>query len=211
MPEYRRAFAPGGTFFLTIVTYQRRPLFAEPENVTRLHEALAAVQRERPFEILASAMLPDHLHFVWLLPPDDTDFSTRIGKTKVLFTRSLSMAVGRGGQCPPYAAVGRSGQWPPHAGGQLPASRVKHRESDVWQRRFWEHTIRDERDLEQHVDYIHYNPVKHGLVSCPHRWPNSSFRQWVGRGVYDDRWCCVCAGRRHPVPDFTDIDETAGE
>ena len=200
MPEYRRAFVPGGTFFLTVVTYRRKPLFAEERNVAMLRTALAAVKRERPFETLAVVVLPDHLHFVWELPPHDADFSTRVGRMKVLFTRAFRAA--DGGRCPAY-----SGRHPPGNA----ASRVKRREGDVWQRRFWEHTIRDEQDMERHVNYIHYNPVKHGLVPCPHLWRHSSFRQWVERGVYDDTWCCGCGSRRCPVPDFAEIEKQVGE
>lgn len=181
MPEYRRAFVPGGTFFLTIVTNARKPLFVEASNVIRLHAAIETVRQERPFSMLAHVVLPDHLHVVWTLPPGDADFSTRVGRMKVLFTKSLREQ--SGGHCPPY-------------NGRRPASRVKHRESGVWQRRFWEHTIRDEQDFARHVDYIHYNPVKHGVAACPHIWRESSFMRWVDEGVYSHDWCCCCTGRR---------------
>ncbi len=91
------------------------------------------------------------------------------------------------------------------------ASRRKHRESDVWQRRFWEHTIDGEEDFERHLDYIHYNPVKHGLAVCPHLWPHSSFQRWVQGGLHDDTWGCRCAGRTPRLPDMAHIEERAGE
>jgi putative transposase len=93
----------------------------------------------------------------------------------------------------------------------LSRSRQKHRESDVWQRRFWEHTIRDEHDFERHFDYIHYNPVKHGLVRCPHAWKASSFHFWVKRGVCDQFWGCNCSGRSSPLLDFSELEDTVGE
>ena len=115
--------------------------------------------------------MPDHLHFLWTLPPGDSDYSGRIARMKIAFTRSLD---------------GRSRREP--AEGSLRS----RRESDVWQRRFWEHTIQDERDFEQHLDYIHYNPVKHGHAICPHAWPFSTFSHWARQGVYDALWGCQC-------------------
>jgi putative transposase len=191
VPDYRRAYVPGGTFFLTFVTFERQRLLAEPYDIARLRRAIAAVKRERPFEIIAAAVMPDHIHFVWTLPPGDADFSSRAGRFKALFTRSLTASRTL------EAATTRS--------------RQRHRESNVWQRRFWEHVVRDERDLERHLDYIHYNPVKHGLVSCPHLWPHSSFMRWVRQGAYAANWCCGCAVPRGSVPDFSDIVDTIGE
>jgi len=159
MPEYRRMDAPGGTFFLTIVTYERTPLFTERANVELLRTIIGSVQRERPFVFPGAVILPDHLHFIWELPASDTDFSTRVGLLKARFTKAL------GDQ--------------PATRGRVLVSRRRHRERSVWQRRFWEHTIRDEQDFETHMDYMHYNPVKHGLARCPHAWPYSSFHHWV--------------------------------
>lgn len=101
MPEYRRAFVPGGTFFLTIVTFERLPLFSDRTHIRMLRAAVRRVKRERPFAMNAYAILPDHLHFVWTLPEGDSDFSRRIGRMKALFTKTLR-AVQNGGQCPPY-------------------------------------------------------------------------------------------------------------
>jgi putative transposase len=197
MPEYRRAYVEGGTFFFTIVTHQRRPLFSDAANVERLRSAIRQVKQERPFEIAAGVVLPDHSHFIWTLPEGDSDYSWRIGRMKVLFTKSLRGEESLGGA--------------EEVGSAHPTSREKHREADVWQRRFWEHVIRDERDLENHFNYLHYNPVKHGLANCPHEWASSSFQHWVKQGVYDPNWSCSCGGQiiRRPYPD--ELDATVGE
>lgn len=191
MPQYRRNYIPGGTFFLTLVTYQRAPLFSNPENISRLRVSLSITQLEMPFKILGAVVLPEHMHFLWTLPPNDANYSRRVGRLKVLFTRSL-----RGKKMLPK---------------HVSVSRQKHRESDVWQRRFWEHTIQHEADLAKHLDYIHYNPVKHSLVTCPHKWEYSSFHTLVKEGIYSADWCCSCAGRQSQVPDFSQIAEGMGE
>ena len=180
MPNYRRAHAPGGAFFFTLVTHGRRPIFQTPERVGLFREATRRVKRERPFEIVGAVVLPDHVHFLWTLPPGDADFSRRIARIKMEFTRSLGARSSR--------TLGES-------------SRRDRRESDVWQRRFWEHTIRDERDFEQHLNYVHYNPVKHGHATCPHAWPFSSFCEWVHRGAYEAEWGCQCRRRDFKLPD----------
>ncbi|HEY9602222.1 MAG TPA: transposase [Allocoleopsis sp.] len=191
MSQYRRAYVPGGTFFLTLVTYARKPLFSERQNISRLRSVVARTRVERPFEIVGAVILPNHIHFLWTLPSGDCNYSQRIARLKTLFTRSL-----RGRRSLPET---------------VSDSRRKHRESDVWQRRFWEHTIRNEADLERHLDYIHYNPVKHGLVSCPHLWEYSSFHKWVERDGYEVNWGCTCAGRELQVPDFSAIAQRVGE
>ncbi len=191
MPNYRRFYLPGGTFFLTLVTYNRTPLFSESENVSRLRNAVAAIKSEQPFEILGAVVLPDHIHFLWKLPPNDTAYPKRLGRIKVLFTQSL-----RGqGTLPQNVSF----------------SRRKRRESDVWHRRFWEHTICDEDDFEQHLNYIHYNPVKHNLSSCPHLWSYSSFSLWVKKVVYSVDWCCSCNGIKPKIPNFEVISYRLGE
>lgn len=172
MPNYRRFYVPGGTYFFTIVTYQRQRIFANPEHISRLRKAVAIVKSEMPFTIIGAVILPDHLHFIWQLPQGDTAYSKRIGKMKVLFTQSLSQL-----------EISKQ---------ENSLSRIKHRESNIWQRRFWEHTIRDEKDFNNHLNYIHYNPVKHHLVSCPHLWQYSSFHSWVKRKVLTNDWGCVC-------------------
>jgi putative transposase len=174
MPEYRRSNIPGGSVFLTIVTYEQEKLFLIPENIDNLREACSIIMREKPFTIDAAVILPEHIHFLWTLPPDDRDYSYRVGRMKVLFTRAL-----RGANNLPDDVC---------------ESRRKHRESDVWQRRFYEHTIRDELDFQKHLDYLHFNPVKHGLAKCVHDWEYSSFHRGVRRGEYDVKWGCQCNG-----------------
>jgi putative transposase len=191
MPQYRRPYVPGGTVFLTLVTFGRAPLFREALNVSRLRRAVAEVRKVWSFEIPGAVVLPDHAHFLWELPPNDADYSKRVGRIKVLFTQALH---GTGSQ-------------PAH----LSESRRRHRESDVWQRRFWDHMIRDEDDFAKHLDYIHFNPVKHGLVTCPHDWPYSSFALWVKREAYPPDWACCCDGRPVKLPDFGSIASRAGE
>jgi putative transposase len=170
MSQYRRAYIPGATVFLTLVTYDRSPLFTKAESIAHLRHALKTVLVEMPFQFVAGVVLPDHLHFIWTLPHNDSNYSKRIGRMKALFTRSL-----RGERCLPTT---------------FSRSRQRHRESDVWQRRFWEHTIQDEADFQKHFDYLHYNPVKHGLASCPYEWESSSFHRWVNCGWYEPDWGC---------------------
>jgi len=191
IPDYRRYFVPGGTYFLTVATYRRRPLLTDPNNLRRLRQAIREVKRDQPFEVLAAVVLPDHLHFVWSLPAGDDQYPKRIGRMKVLFTRSY-----RGQGVEPRA---------------VSASRRKHRESDVWQRRFWEHTIRDEHECGRCLDYVHYNLVKHGLATCPHLWKASSFHRWVERTLYEPHWGCCCAGQEPAELDFSGIEGRAGE
>lgn len=185
MPEYRRAFVPGGTFFFTLVTENRRPLFRDELNRKLLHDAIASARATRPFSLTAIVLLHDHLHLLITLPDGEADFSTRLSSIKATFTRAYLSAGGR--EAP------RS------------ASRVARRNRGVWQRRFWEHAIRDEDDLNHHLDYIHYNPVKHGVASCPHAWPHTSFHRWVEQGGYENEWLCACDSRRPIVPDFSDL------
>ena len=153
--RYRRAYTPGATFFFTVVTHARRPVLESPEAVEILRSALREVRLSRPFEIDAMVVLPDHLHCIWRLPPEDADFSTRWLLIKQFMTHRLS---------------GRMAKRP------------------LWQSRFWEHCLRDERDVAQHIDYIHFNPVKHGLVQQVCDWPYSSFHKHVASGIYPANW-----------------------
>ena len=136
-------------------------------------------------------LLPDHLHALWSLPEGDADFPTRFAVLKKSFTERWL----------------RGGGWE----GVVSDSRRRNRRRGVWQRRFWEHVIRDQEDLNQHLDYIHYNPVKHGLARCPHEWAYSTFGRWVKRGGYDPKWCCCCRGCEAKAPDFGGLEETAME
>jgi putative transposase len=165
MPNYIRTFQPGGTFFLTLVTERRMPVFANEPPRRMLHEALARCLTLHHFVLAAIVLLPDHLHILMTLPKGDADFSVRITNIKSNFTRM-------------YLA---------NDGVEETQSRSRRRQRSrgVWQRRFWEHTIRDLDDLNRHFDYIHYNPVKHGYATCPHAWPHSSFHRFVTDGRYD--------------------------
>jgi len=191
MSDYRRYFVPGGTYFFTLVAHQRRARFAEPEDLRRLRSAVAFVQREQPFRFVAAVVLPDHMHFIWTLPQEDSDYSRRIGRMKVHFTKS----------CQTCTLAGEADL----------SSRHGRRENTVWQRRFWEHTIRDEAELHALLDYIHYNPVKHGLARCPHEWPASSFWRWVARGLHDCHWGCQCRNGAFAPPDFRALDRVVGD
>lgn len=180
MPNYRRAYLPGGTFFFTLVTYRRQRFLCEPAARVALRRAVADCRRDHPFDLLASVLLPDHLHMIWRLPEGDADFSTRWSLIKSAFTRAWLKADG--------------------AEGSISDSRRRNRRRGVWQRRFWERCLRDQDDLNRHVDYVHYNPVKHGIATCPHAWPWTSFHRWVRDGFYDADWCCSCDGRTtHPL------------
>ena len=167
MPNYIRTFSPGGTFFFTVVTYQRRPWLCLEEAREALSHAIKTVRKPRPFIIDAIVLLPDHLHCIWTLPDGDHDFSTRWRLIKMLAAKKCRSI---------------SSKFPE------PVSRIKRKERDLWQRRFWKHTIRDERDFAIHCDYIHYNPVKHELCGFPGEWPYSSFRRYVASGLYEENW-----------------------
>jgi len=180
MPNYRRALQPGGTFFLTIVTHNRRRMFDQPLARAHLRRAIAAARADRPFELVASVLLPDHLHLILTLPVGDADFSVRISAIKARFTRAYLLA---GGTETPQSV-----------------SRAETRHRGVWQKRFWEHLIGDESDLIDCIEYVHHNPVKHGLATCPHAWEWSSFGPYVDRGQYPRNWCCTCGGSTTTSP-----------
>jgi len=190
MPNYRRQFDPGGMFFFTLVTAGRRSLFSDETARRHLRAALRTEQAEHPFDLLAIALLPEHVHCIWKLPEGDSDFSLRWSRIKRRFTQ----------------------QWIAAGGGEAAISKTRRdrRERGVWQKRFWEHRIRDEEDMMRHVNYIHYNPVKHGLVRCPHAWPHSSFHRWVKEGYYSRDWLCDCDGKNPVVPESM-LVSVAGE
>ena len=160
--RYRRLRQPGGTYFFTLVTFQRRTILADADRCSLLRHAIDEVRSWHPFIVEAEVFLPDHIHSIWRLPDDDGDFSTRWRLVKQAFIRRLDRR------------------------GEL--MRAPDRTPMVWQKRFWEHLIRDERDFTAHVEYIHFNPVKHGLVKRPRDWQHSSFMDWVRRGCYDTDW-----------------------
>jgi putative transposase len=167
MPNYRRAYFSGGTYFFTVKTLDRQPVLTQERFLTALRQAIIEVRAMLTFESIAWVLLPDHLHTIWRLPETDADFSLRWSLIKQRVTR----------QCADRMVAARVNR-----------SRQKRREGAIWQRRFWEHLIRDDTDLERHVDYIHYNPVKHGYVPRVTDWPYSTFHQYVRRGVYPADW-----------------------
>jgi putative transposase len=179
MSRYRRNYVEGGTYFFTVVTYMRRPLL-DNRAVSLLEEKLNACISLKPFTIEAMVILPDHLHCIWTLPPTDHDYSSRWRTIKTSFTKEYIRRVG-GAVAQPTCRAGE-------APAQPTISMQKKGEKGIWQRRFWEHTIRDEKDYQIHFDYVHYNPVKHGLVKSPLDWPHSTFHRYVQEGIYPDSW-----------------------
>ena len=173
MVRYRRNFVPGGTYFFT-VTLADRTSSAMVRHMDALRMAFRTARRERPFMIEAIVVLPEHLHTVWTLPPGDPDFSGRWKRIKAYFTHRL-------------VAAGE------------PVTRRRNGEYALWQRRFWEHTIRNEIDFERHVDYVHFNPVKHKLVSRVSEWPYSSFHLYVRHGLLPADWA---GDGEEPTRDF---------
>lgn len=163
MTDYRRARVAGGTYFFTVALADRRSSLLT-ERVDLLRACFQSVRARHPFRIDAMVVLPEHLHCVWTLPEDDADYSKRWFLIKSEFSRGIS------------------------PGEQRRPSRVVRRERGIWQRRFWEHVIRDERDLQTHVDYVHINPVKHGHVQRAIDWPHSSIHRHVKQGLCDASW-----------------------
>ncbi len=186
MPTYTRAYIPGGAFFFTLVTYRRQPILGQSVARTALRNAIEDVRAVRPFHIDALVLLPDHLHTIWTLPSEDADFSTHWRLIKYRTTRELAQLV--------------------TMDTLQSTSRQKKQERPVWQRRFWEHAVRDEDEFSALCDYIHYNPVKHGHARCPHAWPYSSFRRFVQARRYPLAWLCTCNGA-NPVEPAIDIGE----
>lgn len=168
MSRYRRAALAGATYFFTVVTYRRRPILCDAPVRAALRAAIQTVRARYPFTIDAWVLLPDHLHCLWTLPPDDADFAGRWASIKRMVSRACAAGY--------------------HRSDWLTASKAKHRESTIWQRRYWEHCIRHDGDYARHVDYIYINPVKHGLVSRVHDWPYSTFHRDVARGLYPRDW-----------------------
>jgi putative transposase len=162
MPDYRRPSTKGGVFFFTVVLADRSSSLLI-EEIDRLRQAYRVVQERRPFETIAVCILPDHLHALWSLPEHDADFVMRRSLIKSGFSRGIEAR-------------------------QRSESKTSRREKGVWQRRYWEHAIRDNADLARHVDYIHFNPVKHGHVARVVDWQYSSFHRFVERGLLVADW-----------------------
>jgi putative transposase len=170
MSHYRRADTEGATYFFTVVSYRRQRILCDAPMRAALREAIKEVKTRYPFTVEAWVLLPDHMHCLWTLPEGDADFAVRWG----LIKRKVSLAC---------AGRYKNTEW-------LTPSKKKHRESTLWQRRYWEHQIRDQQDYNRHVDYIHYNPVKHGWCASPNEWPYSTIR---GCWEYPANWAALDA------------------
>lgn len=168
MPNYRRSAIAGGTYFITQVTYQRQSWLCTDVGRYALRTAINQVRQNRPFLIHAFVLLPDHFHGLWTLPQDDDDLSTRLRLIKTHVTRHYGTDLG--------------------LNLEVSASRTKRKERNLWQRRFWEHLIRDDTDFAQHCDYIHYNPVHHQLCQIPTAWRFSSVHRFIAQGIYPSNW-----------------------
>src|SRR3989337_1380530 len=166
MPDYRRAYLKGRTFFFTVVSYKRYPIFREEAAIDLLWQCFQTTMTIYPFRVESTVILPDHLHTIWTLPDSDHDFSTRWKRIKATFSRHYRGCIIE----------------------DVSESMRRKKEKGIWQRRFWEHAIRDQTDFNRHCDYIHYNPVKHGLVNSPSEWKHSSFGKFVERGLYSQDW-----------------------
>ena len=147
MPNYRRNYVPGGTYFFTLVTFHRKKYFDTSERLDRLLIIIRQVQRSKPFDLIAYCLLTDHIHLLMTLPEGESNYSIRIREIKRLTTLWMR-------------------------------KELKGNDDRIWQDKFWEHTIRDEKDLQIHFDYIHYNPVKHGFMETFDGWKWSSFRDY---------------------------------
>ena len=163
MTNYRRNILPGGSYFFTVNLAERR-LSLLTDNIALLRRAFRYVRGRHLFTVEAIVVLPDHLHAIWTLPEGDADYSLRWRLIKSAFSRALPNRE------------------------RVSASRFRKGERGIWQRRYWEHTLRDETDFARHMDYIHFNPVKHGYVTRVDDWPYSSFHRMARLGVYPDDW-----------------------
>jgi len=205
MPEYRRPIAPGATFFFTVVTNFRRPILTSPAASGLLRTAFRQEPAHHPFEIDAVVILPDHLHCLWTLPPDDTRYSMRWSAIKGRFT---DLFLAGGGTETPRSASRRKARAARRLATPVPGPRGWDRHPAGQSRAEWDRHLAGQ---PRHMDYIHYNPVKHGLVRCPHAWPHSSLAKWVRQGTYAADWMCLCDGGRAKPPNFGDIEGRTGE
>jgi putative transposase len=162
MVQYRRNYQAGVLYFFT-VTLKNRNATLLTDYIDQLKKSLQRAQKERFYETKAIVILPDHIHAIWKMPEADQNYSLHWRKIKSYFTHALSVQ-------------------------GVPIAKNKRGEFNLWQTRFWEHTITNENDLENHINYIHYNPVKHGLVKRVRDWPYSSFHRYVKNGILDIDW-----------------------
>jgi len=172
LPEYRRIKKAGGTYFFTVVTRGRRPILTSPEVRQALREGISQVRQTMPFSIEAWVLLPDHLHTIWTLPEHDDRIAARWAVIKSYVTK----------RCRHLFTTKEN----------VSKSRSRRKEGSVWQRRFWEHVIRDDPDFHRHLDYLHWNPVKHGYAKTPMDWPYSTIHRFVAHGLYPPNWGCDC-------------------
>ncbi|MDO8842921.1 transposase [Methylicorpusculum sp.] len=175
MSNYRRNFVAGGCYFFSVNLLDRQQSLLT-DHIDLLRDSVRRVRRLYPFHIDACVILPDHLHCVWTLPPDSVDYPVRWRLIKLLFSKGLPRTE------------------------RLSATRRQRSERGIWQRRYWEHTIVTERDYQQHIDYIHVNPLKHGLVTRVQDWPHSTFHRYVLDGVLPSDWC----GEINALPSVSD-------
>ncbi len=169
MTNYRRTHVPGATWFFTVNLAERRSRLLV-DRIDSVRQALGYVQKRHPFRIDAMVVLPDHLHAVWTLPPGDSDYPLRWRLLKTWFSRQIP------------------------AGERRRKSRIARAERGIWQRRYWERLIRDEADLRSHIDYIHFNPVKHGYVLKAVDWPYSTFHRYVKDEILPADWRVAAGG-----------------
>lgn len=175
MPDYRRMFVPYAMYFFTAVTHQRNPILTTELGRKCLREAIAKVRRKHPFQVIATVLLPDHWHSIWQLPDGQTNYPIRWGRIKEEFTKA----------------------WLAGEGTELEQSKSRDRQRyrGIWQKRYWEHTIKNPDDFDRCFDYIHWNPRKHNLVPRVIDWPWSSFHRMVRLGHYPANW-----GGTDPTP-----------
>jgi putative transposase len=163
MPDYRRNRVAGGCYFFTANLLDRSSALLVT-HIQELRQAVQKVRQKTPFHIDAWVVLPEHMHCIWTLPPEDADFSGRWRELKKSFSKAIEPTE-------PRSPV-----------------QLRRNERGIWQPRFWEHTIRDEADYANHMDYVHFNPVKHGLAQHSGDWPCSSFHRAVAQGLYPADW-----------------------
>ena len=164
MPNYRRVWCPGGTYFFTVTLLHRQQNDLLVCHIESLRNAVDHIRKRYPFTIHGWVVLPDHLHCIIELPPGDTNYSMRWALIKQMFSKSIPVTE------------------------QRSAVQQRRAERGIWQRRYWEHLIRDEADYRTHMDYVHFNPVKHGLVTRVTDWSYSTFHVLVKRGIYLENW-----------------------
>ncbi|KTD22973.1 REP-associated tyrosine transposase [Legionella londiniensis] len=168
MVYYRRDYTEGAIYFFTLTLHNRRATYLTT-YIHLLGKSFRDVRAKYPFSTLAVAILPDHLHIIWQLPDNECNYSMRWRLIKTNFTKSLLKET-------------------------IHFKKNKRGEYQLWQSRFWEHRIRDETDLQKHVDYIHYNPVKHGYAAKANQWPHSSIHRYIKEGIIPCDWACEPEG-----------------